>query len=225
MFKKNTVYLPFNSQKELDSNAVKFIVQRAELSIKNSGSFKIVLSGGTTPVSVYKLLAKEEISFEKWHVYFGDERCFSLSHPERNSYVAQSIWLSKVDIPKSNIYVIPAELGNEDAANEYEKILNTNKTFDLVILGLGDDGHVASLFPNHQWSNSKQVVPIINSPKPPSNRVSLTPSRLSNTKEVLFLIAGKNKLEAFKQFKDGENLPANLISARDKITIMTFNII
>tara|TARA_B100000795_G_C22696004_1_gene397604 strand:- start:289 stop:966 length:678 start_codon:yes stop_codon:yes gene_type:complete len=224
MLQKNTVYLPCNSQKELDSKAAKFIIERAELAIKNNGNFSLVLSGGTTPVSVYKLLAEEKINFEKWHIYFGDERCFPLSHPERNSFIAALIWLSKVNIPKSNIFIIPAESGNIEGAIAYEKILDNDKAFDLVMLGLGDDGHIASLFPYHQWDNSKQVVPIIDSPKLPSDRISLTPSRLSNTEEVLFLISGKNKLKAFNQCKSEGNLPANLISAKHKISVMTFDL-
>ena len=224
MVQKNTVYFSCKSQKDLDSKAKKFIIERAELAIKNKGSFSLVLSGGTTPVNVYKLLAKEQVDFEKWHIYFGDERCFPLNHLERNSYVAESTWLSKVKILKSNIFIIPAELGNTEGALAYEKILDKNKPFDLVILGLGDDGHIASLFPNHQWDNSKQVISVSNSPKAPSNRISLTPSRLSNAEDVLFLISGKNKVNAFKEWKEGVDLPANLISARNKISIMTFSV-
>ena len=224
MVQKNTVYFSCKSQKDLDSKAKKFIIERAELAIKNKGSFSLVLSGGTTPVNVYKLLAKEQVDFEKWHIYFGDERCFPLDHLERNSNVAESTWLSKVKILKSNIFIIPAELGNTEGALAYEKILDKNKPFDLVILGLGDDGHIASLFPKHQWDNSKQVVSVSNSPKAPSDRISLTPSRLSNAEDVLFLISGKNKVNAFKQWKGGVDLPANLISAKNKISIMTFDI-
>ena len=225
MLQKNSVFLSFSSQKNLDSNAVQFIIERAKLAIREKGSFSLVLSGGTTPVNIYKLLSKEQVNFEKWHIYFGDERCFPLNHSERNSFVAESIWLLKVNIPKSNIFIIPAELGNKDGSLAYEKILDANKAFDLVILGLGDDGHIASLFPNHQWDNSKQVVPISNSPKAPSDRISLTPSRLSNSEDVLFLISGKNKSHAFKQWKEGADLPANLISAKNQILLMTFDII
>ena len=224
MVQKNTVYFSCKSQKDLDSKAKKFIIERAELAIKNKGSFSLVLSGGTTPVNVYKLLAKEQVDFEKWHIYFGDERCFPLDHLERNSNVAESTWLSKVKILKSNIFIIPAELGNIEGALAYEKILDKNKPFDLVMLGLGDDGHIASLFPNHQWDNSKQVISVSNSPKAPSDRISLTPSRLSNAEDVLFLISGKNKVNAFKEWKKGVDLPANLISARNKISIMTFSV-
>ena len=225
MLQKNSVFLSFSSQKDLDSNAVQFIIERAKFAIREKGSFSLVLSGGTTPVNIYKLLAKEQVNFEKWHIYFGDERCFPLNHSERNSFVAESIWLSKVNILKSNIFIIPAELGNKDGSLAYEKILDANKAFDLVILGLGDDGHIASLFPNHQWDNFKQVVPISNSPKAPSDRISLTPSRLSNSEDVLFLISGKNKSHAFKQWKEGADLPANLISAKNQILLMTFDII
>jgi 6-phosphogluconolactonase len=223
MFEKKTV-LSFNSQEDLDYNAAQFIIERAKAAIIEKGSFSLVLSGGTTPINVYKLLAKEQADFEKWYIYFGDERCFPLNHLERNSNVAGLIWLSKVNIPKSNIYIIPAELGNTVGALAYENILDKNKPFDLVILGLGDDGHIASLFPKHQWDNSKQVISVSNAPKAPSDRISLTPSRLSNSEEVLFLISGKNKAHAFKQWKEEVDLPANLISARNQILIMTFDI-
>jgi 6-phosphogluconolactonase len=224
MFEKKSV-LSFNSQVNLDCNAAQFIIERAKIAIREKGSFSLVLSGGTTPVNVYKLLANEQVDFEKWHIYFGDERCFPLNHLERNSNVAESTWLSKVNILKSNIFIIPAELGNTEGALAYEKILDKNKPFDLVMLGLGDDGHIASLFPTHQWDNSKQVISVSNAPKSPSDRISLTPSRLSNTEEVLFLISGKNKVNAFKQWKDGVDLPANLISAKNKISILTFDVI
>jgi len=224
MFEKKSV-LSFNSQVNLDCNAAQFIIERAKIAIREKGSFSLVLSGGTTPVNVYKLLANEQADFEKWHIYFGDERCFPLNHLERNSNVAESTWLSKVNILKSNIFIIPAELGNAEGALAYEKILDKNKPFDLVMLGLGDDGHIASLFPTHQWDNSKQVISVSNAPKSPSDRISLTPSRLSNTEEVLFLISGKNKVNAFKQWKDGFDLPANLISAKNKISILTFDVI
>jgi 6-phosphogluconolactonase len=224
MFEKKSV-LSFNSQVNLDCNAAQFIIERAKIAIREKGSFSLVLSGGTTPVNVYKLLANEQVDFEKWHIYFGDERCFPLNHLERNSNVAESTWLSKVNILKSNIFIIPAELGNTEGALAYEKILDKNKPFDLVMLGLGDDGHIASLFPTHQWDNSKQVISVSNAPKSPSDRISLTPSRLSNTEEVLFLISGKNKVNAFKQWKDGFDLPANLISAKNKISILTFDVI
>ena len=224
MAQKNTVYLSCNSQKDLDNKAKKFIIERAEVAIKNKGNFSLVLSGGLTPVNVYTLLANEQVDFEKWHIYFGDERCFPLNHLERNSNVAESTWLSKVNIPKSNIFIIPAELGNTEGSLAYEEILDKNKPFDLVMLGLGDDGHIASLFPTHKYDNSKQVIAVSNAPKAPSDRISLTSSRLSNTDEVLFLISGKNKAHAFNQWKNGADLPANLISARNQITIMTFDV-
>jgi len=223
MLEKNSV-LSFSSQKNLDINAAQYIIEKAKIAIREKGSFSLVLSGGTTPVNVYKLLAKEQVNFDKWHIYFGDERCFPLDHLERNSNIAKSTWLSKVNILKSNIFIIPAELGNSEGALVYEKLLDKNKPFDLVMLGLGDDGHIASLFPRHQWDNSKQVVSVSNSPKAPSDRISLTPSRLSNTQDVLFLISGKNKVNAFKQWKEGVDLPANLISAKNKILIMTFGV-
>jgi len=225
MFPKNSVFLSFDSQDALDKNAIQFILKQANTAIIKKGSFSLVLSGGTTPVGLYKLLAKEKIDFKKWHIYFGDERCLPVDHLDRNSYVAESIWLSKVNILKSHIHIIPAELGGKEGALKYEKILNKNENFDLVILGLGDDGHIASLFPNDNWDNSKQVISITNSPKPPNHRISLSPSRLSSTENVLFLISGKNKLDALNQWKGGDDIPVKLISAKNQIMIMTFNVI
>jgi len=225
MFPKNSVFLSFDSQDALDKNAVQFILKQANIAITKKGFFSLVLSGGNTPIGLYKLLAKEKIDFEKWHIYFGDERCLSIDHLDRNSYVAESIWLSKVNILKSNIHIIPAELGSKEGALKYEKILNKNENFDLVILGLGDDGHIASLFPNDNWDNSKQVVSITNSPKPPNHRISLSPSRLSSTENILFLISGKNKLDALNQWKGDDDIPVKLISAKNQIMIMTFNVI
>ncbi|MDC0182785.1 6-phosphogluconolactonase [Nitrosomonadales bacterium] len=224
MFKKNTVFLSFNSQKELDNNAVEFILERAENAIKERGIFSIVLSGGATPVNIYKLLANKKIDFTKWLIFFGDERCFPLDHPERNSFVAESIWLSKVNIPRSNIFIIPAELGSVDGSLAYDKLLHVNKSFDLVILGLGEDGHIASLFPNREWDNDKQVIAVSDSPKSPSERISLTLSRLSNSEDILFLVSGKKKLNIFRKWKEGGDLPANSISAKNQILVMSFDV-
>ena len=93
MFEKKTV-LSFNSQEDLDYNAAQFIVERAKAAIREKGSFSLVLSGGTTPINVYKLLAKEQVDFEKWYIYFGDERCFPLNHLERNSNVIDAIFFA-----------------------------------------------------------------------------------------------------------------------------------
>ena len=116
MFPKNSVFLSFDSQDALDKNAVQFILKQANIAITKKGFFSLVLSGGNTPIGLYKLLAKEKIDFERWHIYFGDERCLSIDHLDRNSYVAESIWLSKVNILKSNIHIIPAELGSKEGA-------------------------------------------------------------------------------------------------------------
>ena len=224
MLQNNLDFLSFNSQEELDSNAAQFIIKKANKAIEEKGFFSLVLSGGTSPVNTYKILANEKVDFKNWFIYFGDERCLPIEHPERNSFVAKKIWLSKVNIPKSNIFSIPAELGNIQGSLEYEQILNIKNEFDLVILGFGDDGHTASLFPGHKWDNSKQVIGISNSPKAPINRVTLTPSRLSNTRDILFLISGKSKLQAFKQWEGDGDLPVKFISAKNKIVLMTYDI-
>ena len=139
MLEKNSV-LSFSSQKNLDINAAQYIIEKAKIAIKEKGSFSLVLSGGTTPVNVYKLLAKEQVNFDKWHIYFGDERCFPLDHLERNSNIAKSTWLSKVNILKSNIFIIPAELGNSEGALVYEMtclikcVVNSAEIFNFALI-------------------------------------------------------------------------------------------
>ncbi|MDG1095842.1 MAG: 6-phosphogluconolactonase, partial [Methylophilaceae bacterium] len=115
---------------------------------------------------------------------------------------------------------VPAELGMNEGAEAYEKKLNSDIAFDLVLLGLGEDGHTASIFPNSEFDANKQAVPILNAPKPPENRISLTPLRLSMANFVIFLVMGNDKKTALDKFKSAENIPASRISALKKLTVL-----
>ena len=138
----------FETQDAINQATVNRILATAQTAIAERGAFSIVLAGGSTPKSVYALLKDAQADWSKWHVYHNDDRCLPVDHVERNSLMARTTWLNHVSIPANQIHDIPAELGNVEGAKAYAKTLAGVPTFDLVLLGLGEDGHTASLFPN-----------------------------------------------------------------------------
>lgn len=214
----------FNSQDEINQATVKRILQAANDAIKQRGSFLMVLAGGSTPKSVYQLLAKEQADWENWHIYHNDDRCLPVDHPERNSKMAREAWLNYVAIPPSQIHDIPAELGNIEGAKAYAKTLAGVRAFDMVILGLGEDGHTASLFPDHAVDNSADAVPVFDSPKPPAHRVTISQSRLNDTHGVIFLVTGAGKQDAVNRWLAGESIPATLIAPGCGVDVYSFGV-
>lgn len=202
-------------------NAAIQIIRQSES--ESGTTFSIVLAGGQTPLELYRMLAHEPMQWHKWRVYFGDERCLPPQHPERNSYQAMQALLAHVPIALERIFIPAAELGPVDAASRYNKELAQAGEFDLVLLGLGEDGHTASLFPGHdigREDDAADVLPVVNAPKPPPERISLSAQRLSRTKQAVFLVTGTGKCDAVRRWKSGEELPASMIHARHGITVL-----
>jgi len=182
--------------------------------IRERGRFRIVLSGGETPLGVYRLLRTANAAWADWQIHFGDERCLPSDAVERNSRMAGLAWLDHVPLPAVQVHTIPAELGAERAAAAYAADLQGVGDFDLVLLGLGDDGHTASLFPGHDWGDAPgapDVLAVLDAPRPPPERVSLSAARLSRAHEVLFLVAGESKRAALARWRAGEPIPARAI--------------
>lgn len=205
---------PYASSTLLEIAAVQTIQVSASKSIETRNAFHIVLSGGNTPRRVYELLQSIKTEWHLWHIYFGDERCLPKGHSERNSTMASEAWLNHVDIPASQIHIIPTEQGPDRSAVEYAHILNNIDLFDLVILGLGEDGHTASLFPNHDLGvlpDSPATLVIQDAPKPPSERVSLSAHRLGQTRQLIFLVSGLSKRQAVMDWHLGKKIPAAMI--------------
>ena len=190
------------------------ILHAAQLAISDRGSFKIVLAGGTTPLLCYRLLSAAASDWGKWHVYYGDERCLPPSDSQRNSMQAAAALLDRVAIPADQVHPIPAELGAAPAARSYTATVTGATPFDLVLLGLGEDGHTASLFPGHTHPEAAIVVPVYQAPKPPSERVSLNFSTLSNSRQILFLVAGESKKSAVASWRRGDPLPAAAVRSQ-----------
>ena len=199
------------------------ILDAAAHAIVQRGIFLIVLAGGTTPANIYRMLRTADTNWSRWQVYFGDERCLPADDAGRNSRMAADAWLEHVSIPPDQVHVLPAELGGEQAARAYAKTLRTAGEFDLVLLGLGEDGHTASLFPGHDWgvaSNSPDVLAVFDAPKPPPQRVSLSARRLSRARAVLFLVEGATKRNAVAQWRKGADIPARAIRPATGVDVL-----
>lgn len=214
----------FESANEVADYAVYQILETARQSIKLNGSFHLVTAGGTTPLQVYrKLLTLNQdssIDWSNWHIYMGDERCLPVNDPERNSLALQQAWLNESSIPTENQYFMAAELGANEAANQYEKLVK-GRFFDCVLLGMGEDGHTASLFPGHEHLEEQDLLvqTEYHSPKPPAERVTLSSACLSHSQCVIKLITGSSKQQAMRLWLDGENLPIKEITG-DKTFVL-----
>jgi len=202
----------FDSPGSLAAAAVVAILAAARVAIAERGAFHLVLAGGTTPKRVYETLGGESADWQHWHIYFGDERCLPPDDAERNSRMAVEAWLSRVAIPSAQVFPIAAERGPAAAAAEYARILAHRGLFDLVLLGLGEDGHTASLFPGRfKVTAAQAALAVFDAPKPPRERVSLSARRLSKARQVIFLVTGSAKAAAVAAWRSGVAIPASAI--------------
>lgn len=197
----------FSDVQTLVSQLANALCEVAQEAIRTRGEFHVVLAGGRTPQALYRELAQRRAGDAHWYIWYGDERCVPLDDPARNSQMAETAWLASSAIPLSQRRAIPAELGAIAAAQQYQARLAHEGDFDLSLLGLGEDGHTASLFPGQMW-DSADVLAVHEAPKPPSARVSLSASRLSRSRRVWFIVTGAEKREAVARWKRGERLPA-----------------
>ncbi len=198
----------------LQDQVAKATLEAARQAISARGQFSIVLSGGETPRGLYEGLRNAAADWAKWRIFFGDERCVSPASDARNSRMARLAWLDHVGIANANISPMRAELGPDRAARLYERLLTDVGDFDLVLLGLGEDGHVGSLFPGAKLGaeeGSPMVLPVLDAPKPPPHRVTLSANRFSRARQVFFLVAGATKREAISRWRSGRDLPAAAI--------------
>jgi 6-phosphogluconolactonase len=200
----------------------KFVIERAQRAIAKRGCFHLVLAGGTTPRKAYEKLATHKLDWSAWRFYYGDERCLPTDDPERNSLMAEQAWLQRIRINPEQHFPIPAELGPEAGAEQYLQVLETQgiERFDLVLLGMGEDGHTASLFPGHEWSEQARMLAVHDSPKPPPERVSLGPALIHAARRRCFIVTGGGKAAAVQQWREDQPLPIQqAASAGDTVII------
>lgn len=191
-----------------------FVTLTAEVTATH-GRFAVALSGGSTPRATYTLLANDEfaarVDWPRVHVFWGDERCVPPDHSESSFQLADEALLSHIPIPLSNVHRVRGELEPEVAAQTYAAELRTFfgvpwPHFDLVLLGMGDDGHTASLFPGSDAlrETGRPVVAVTaHYQDRPAHRVTLTPPAINAARQVLFLVTGAAKSEILQAVLEG----------------------
>jgi 6-phosphogluconolactonase len=177
------------------------------------GARSLVLAGGTTPKRAYELLAELDVEWGRVAVLFGDERCVPPDHPDSNYRMAKESLLDRVT--PATVYRMPAELGPDEAADLYAEVVAYVAPFDFVLLGVGEDGHVASLFPGHPLLKATGLTAgIRDSPKPPPERVTLTLDVIRDARQVLILASGAGKARAVALARRGESPSGMIAGAR-----------
>jgi 6-phosphogluconolactonase len=194
---------------DLMSEAVAdFIIQSAIESIAARGRFVISLSGGNTPNKLYSLLSspsfKDRIEWKRTFVFWGDERCVPLNDKRNNSYMARLLLLNYIEIPSANIYPIQVDLPPSEAANEYEQKLKEffgkeAPCFDLILLGLGENGHTVSLFPGTPVIHELQHwIKEVYSAEQMEWRITMTVPLINQARNIAFLVTGEEKANILK---------------------------
>jgi 6-phosphogluconolactonase len=197
------------------------IVAIAESAIELHGRCSIALSGGSTPKKLYELLASEQvrdqIDWTKVEVFFGDERCVPPEHPESNFRMVREALLSKVPIPGDNVYRMRGEIEPEEAAKEYGLMLKEkfgDRGLDLILLGMGEDGHTASLFPGTKACQETHHRVVANysehSTTGKSWRITFTAPFINKAEYVMILVSGAAKAPVLREVLEGPRDPARL---------------
>ncbi|GAB1420082.1 6-phosphogluconolactonase [Anaerolineales bacterium] len=223
----------YPEQEAFNDYAALRIAKLAYATLQVNEHFCLALAGGSTPKPIYELLAqasfKDQLDWSRIHLFFGDERAVAPDDAESNYRMVQEALIGRIPIPVANVHRIKGELAPERAASQYEAELSAffegvEGTFDLVLLGLGDDGHTASLFPHSpilQHSEGRMVrenfVAEMN-----SWRISLTASVINEADNIMFLVAGAGKAGAVQAVLEGayqpELYPAQLIRRDETVT-------
>lgn len=210
-----------------------FIVRKwteiSEHEIKNKGAFTVALSGGKTPVTLYRRLADEKsLPWSKTHAFLVDERFVPYESEENNYHMINRMLLRHVNIPAKNVHpIFTSELSPQTSAAKYEEELTSYfksghknlPVFDLILLGIGEDGHTASLFPDSSALKEKNHLAVAVTPSETSKkeRITITLPVINNAGHIFFLVAGENKTDSVKKVVDNKNasLPAAMVRPRN----------
>jgi 6-phosphogluconolactonase len=213
--------LVFPDLQAVSRAAAERVVRRCEEAQAERGECALALAGGETPRTLYTDLARDPfrsaIRWERVQVFWGDERCVPPEDPRSNFRMAQEALLSRVPVPPENIHRMPAERSDlAAAAREYAETLRARlprtsdgwPRFDLILLGLGEDAHTASLFPHAPvLTETRAAVVAYHVPHLQTDRMTLTPPVLNHAREVLFLVAGERKAHALWMVLEGPREP------------------
>jgi 6-phosphogluconolactonase len=219
---------------QLSHNAAELLVEQASRSIAERGQFLVALNGGSTPSQLFQLLGieyRDRLDWDKVHIFWGDERLVPAEDAESSYGQARKLFLSQITIPESNVHPIDGKLPASVAAEKYAQVLKQFAApplpfphFDLVYLGMGEDGHTASLFPGSEVEAIEPVIAVTaHYQGRPAQRITLTPFVLNNARTVAFMATGEKKAstlaEVLSDHYNPELYPAQRIEPKDGKTI------
>jgi 6-phosphogluconolactonase len=215
----------FKNIDQLNEQLAQLIIAVANKAIAEKGRFDFVLTGGSSPKKLYELLSttyKAKINWEKVFFFFGDERTVLPFEKDYNGLMAKESFFDNLEIEPSQIFYVDTNLAPKDAASAYKKALdehfkNEDIFFDLILLGMGDDAHTASIFPHTSLvTDEEPTVASVWVEKLNTYRVSLTAPLINQAKNIVFITFGANKAEALAKVlgseKDPSNYPSQLIA-------------
>ncbi|MEM9483485.1 MAG: 6-phosphogluconolactonase [Cyanobacteria bacterium P01_F01_bin.116] len=198
------------------------VIELIRDAIASRGRCSIALSGGSTPKPLYQALGQTDLPWEQLFIYWGDERYVPMTHADSNAKMTYEAWLNQVSIPADNIFTVPTETESpQDSADQYQQTLansfgtNDMPQFDIILLGMGDDGHTASLFPHTAALNETELWVTVGQ-KGDQPRITFTAPLINQARHVMFLVAGANKQTALSQVfaadADSAVYPSRLIA-------------
>lgn len=211
---------------KLSEKGAEIFNQSAKEAVDHNGHFAVAISGGSTPIAMHRRLAMEphmsQIPWQRTHLFWVDERLVTFDHPHSNFGAAKKDFIDSVPIPSGQVHPMPTTMSPDKGAmsyatelkNFFQNIHLNRPQFDLITLGLGEDGHIASLFPGHHSAASKQWVLGVKGGYPNLYRMTLTYVVLNNAKRIMFLVSGKKKAKIVKTVFENRQtlLPASRIT-------------
>ena len=208
----------YKNKEEMSEALASWMCEVIEKTLKDQEYFTLVLSGGSTPQLLYKTLGsdkfKDKINWSRIHVFWGDERAVPYSDERNNARMAHELLLDKVDIPANHVHIMRTDIEPNFSTDAYRKMLhdffdNTSTTFDLVLLGMGDDGHTLSLFPgspiieeHDHWVNSVYNI------EQEMYRITLMPKIVNRAAKIAFMVDGEKKSKMLQQVLQGDFKPS-----------------
>ncbi len=215
----------YDSKEKLSVGLASWIADLIKSTLQSQEFFTLALSGGETPQLLYKKLAsedfREKINWKRVHIFWGDERVVPFDDERNNAKMASENFLNYIDIPQAQLHKMRVDIEAPFASKDYENVLqayfgNTQKSFDLILLGVGDDGHTLSLFPGSPIDEkSEHWVNTVYNEKQKMYRITLMPSIVNKASHIAFMVTGKNKSGILKRIIEGQYephlLPAQLI--------------
>ncbi|TGM44525.1 6-phosphogluconolactonase [Leptospira biflexa] len=206
--------ITYQSETEWVSESLAFFHRTIlnEISEAKDEDIHVIVSGGNSPIPLYRRFFELNLPWEKFHFWLADERCVPYAHSDRSETNIKSA-IGSLVLNRANFHSIPE--GEPKAIAEFmNEIIKKIPSFHFTILGIGEDGHIASIFPGENSNKQLEpndMIPIYNSPKPPKKRVSLSIGCINRSNHILFLTKGNGKKNILEEVKKGTELPANLV--------------